>query len=149
MSKQRLTILVAIITVAVSSSLAGCAETTSPPAGSSSTQSATPTTIEPVPSLADWPKVDQSGVGPTTITVENPSPEAAYFKARFQWSDGEGSVELVEDPRIFMSGSNGGNGGGRGGYQMTLPTESKEYTFKIDVGPDTTYSFSGTFITGK
>ncbi len=65
--------------------------------------------------------------------------------AQFQWTEGEGSVELVEDPTIFMSGSDGGNGG----YQMTLPTESEEYTFKIDVGPDTTFSFSGTFITGE
>ncbi|MDJ0323043.1 hypothetical protein QMG61_04600 [Cryobacterium sp. PH31-AA6] len=84
-------------------------------------------------------------MGPTTITVQNPSPDAAYLMAQFQWSSGEGSVELVEDPTIFMSGSEGGSGG----YQMTLPTESKEYNFKIDVAPDTTFSFSGTFITGK
>ena len=54
-------------------------------------------------------------------------------------------MELVEEPTIFMSGSDGGNGG----YQMTLPTESEEHTFKINVGPDTTFSFSGTFITGE
>ena len=145
MSKHRLTILVAIAAVALSSSLAGCADVSSPTANIPSTQQPPRTPTETGPAPAEWPKVDESGVGPTTITVQNPSPDAAYLRARFQWSEGEGSVELVEDPRIFMSGKNGGSGG----YQMTLPTQSEEYTFKIDVGPETTFSFSGTFITGE
>ena len=145
MSDPRRTLLIAIAIVSAGCSLVGCAGMPFSPAQLPSTRQSTPNPMDSTPAPVNWPKVDESGVGPTTITVENPSPDAAYLDAHFQWSDGEGSVELVEDPNIFMSGRDGGSGG----YQMTLPTDSEEYTFKIDVGPDSTFSFSGTFITGE
>jgi hypothetical protein len=85
--------------------------------------------------------VNESGTGPATITIPNPSSDAAYFMASFRCSAGDGSVILLEDPRVQMSGTCGGGSG----YQMTLPTDATQYTIQVDVEADASFTFSGTF----
>ncbi len=85
--------------------------------------------------------MNESGTGPATITIPNPSSDAAYFMASFRCSAGDGSVILLEDPRVQMSGTCGGGSG----YQMTLPTDATQYTIQVDVEADASFTFSGTF----
>jgi hypothetical protein len=91
--------------------------------------------------FSSWPHVDESGTGPTTITIPNPSPDALYLTSTFNCSGGEASVELQEDPRVFQAGPCGGSSS----YQMPLPTDSATYTIAIDIEPTATFTFTGTF----
>lgn len=92
---------------------------------------------------ADWPIVRKSGTGPTTFTVPNPSADAMYLHTTFTCTGGEYDVVLVEQPTTFMAGPCGGSSG----YQMSLPTGERQYTFTIDLDPGETFTFSGRFTT--
>jgi len=122
-------------------SLSGCA-TTSPSNTDTAAQGASSS-----PGATQLPgasvRVSESGTGPRSIIVPNPSPHAAHvvFFAHFECSTGQGSVTLVEDPSVFM----GGDCSGPADYQMTLPPGVQQYTFAIDVGVNSPYKFSGHF----
>lgn len=90
---------------------------------------------------ANWPAVDESGVGPTTLTLTRPSKDAFYLNASFTCTTGQSTVELQEDPRVFMSGPCGGSSN----YQMPLPDGATELNFTIDVEEGTKFDFSGTY----
>ncbi|WP_165068342.1 hypothetical protein [Marisediminicola senii] len=128
--------------------LAGCAAQSTDAVGgaeASTTPSAAPdedtaSSAEPATG-ADWPRVDESGTGPTTLTIDRPSPDAFYLMASFTCTSGESHVELQEDPRVFMSGPCGGSSG----YQMPLDIDATELNFTIDIDPGAEFTFTGTF----
>jgi hypothetical protein len=124
--------------------LTGCASGTAtsdtgqaPPSVAPTASTATPSPDE----VSSWPRIDESGTGPTTLTIPNPSPDAFYLTSTFTCSSGEASVELQENPRVFQAGPCGGSST----YQMPLPTDSATYTITIDIEPTATYTFIGTF----
>lgn len=124
--------------------LTGCTSETTPAGQTPSDAAATPTLSIATPSpdeVSSWPRVDENGTGPATVTIPNPSPDAFYFHSTFTCSSGEVLLELVEDPRVFQSGSCGVPST----YQMPLPTDSAAYTFTIEIDPTATYTFTGTF----
>ncbi|WP_460523681.1 hypothetical protein, partial [Humibacter antri] len=84
--------------------------------------------------------VHLSGTGSETLTVKIPS-GSAYLRSNWECSDGDGTITLVEDPRVFE----GGTCGPGSGYQMPLPHNVTEVHFKVAVGAGTTWSFGGSF----
>jgi hypothetical protein len=125
--------------------LGGCA--TADSAAPSGADPATADGSSPTPTpvsreeVASWPTIDESGTGPTTITIPNPSPDAFYLNTTFTCSAGEALVEVVENPRVFQ----GGPCGGSSSYQMPMPTDEDEYTIRIEIDPTATYTFTGRF----
>ncbi|MFP7834628.1 hypothetical protein [Marisediminicola sp. LYQ134] len=121
--------------------LTGCAATNQTADGDESAPSAP---ASPTPSRvdADWDPVDESGVGPATLTIPRPSPDAFYLMATFTCSSGDFMVELQEDPRVFMSGTCGGSGS----YQMPLPADISALNLTVSIDDVTGFTFAGTFM---
>jgi hypothetical protein len=128
---------VLLLAVAIVGALPGCAANETP----LRTTDSEPESSVPSEAADAWPAVDESGTGATTITIPNPSPDAFYLDAKFSCTTGDFWVELVEDPRVFMSGSCGGTHG----YQMPLPSDSAQHTFTIELDPDASFTFTGQF----
>lgn len=145
MLKRHTKLAVIAAALALMTGLAGCATHLSEkPNAEASERSSAPGDAMEQPAEAvtpGWPVVNESGTGPSTITIQNPSRDAAYLMASFSCSTGEGSVTLLEDTRVYI----GGTCGGGSGYQMPLPTDATQYTIQVDIAADATFRFSGTF----
>ncbi|WBM79875.1 hypothetical protein KIV56_17160 [Cryobacterium breve] len=141
MSFRRNRALILVAAFLFSGSLAGCATMSPSGAVTDPRETASSPGATQLPGVS--PRVSESGTGPTSIIVPNPSPGAAHvvFFAHFECSSGKGSVTLADDPSVFM----GGECSGPADYQMTLPAGQQQYTFTIDVGANSTYKFSGHF----